>query len=62
MKKNYSELAFTDDFMFCKVLISNPNLCKELLELILGIEIRKIEISESQKAIEMIYDGRFEPY
>lgn len=58
MKKNYSELAFTDDFMFCKVLISNPNLCKELLELILGIDIRKIEISESQKTIEMIYDGR----
>ena len=57
MKKNYSELALTADLMFFKVLIFNPNLCKELLELILGIEI-----SESQKTIEMIYDVRFEPY
>ena len=53
MKKNYSELSFTDDFMFCKVLVSQPNLCKELLELLLGIEIRKIEMAESQKTIEM---------
>ena len=53
MKKNYSELSFTDDFMFCKVLVSHPNLCKELLELLLGIEIRKIEMAESQKTIEM---------
>ena len=65
MKKNYSELSFTDDFMFCKVLVSQPNLCKELLELLLGIEIRKIEIAESQKTIEMTYDGkgiRFDVY
>ena len=53
MKKNYSELSFTDDFMFCKVLVSHPNLCKELLELLLGIEIRKIEMAESQKTIKM---------
>ena len=65
MKKNYSELSFTDDFMFCKVLVSQPNLCKELLELLLGIEIRKIEMAESQKTIEMTYDGkgiRFDVY
>ena len=65
MKKNYSELSFTDDFMFCKVLVSHPNLCKELLELLLGIEIRKIEMAESQKTIEMTYDGkgiRFDVY
>ena len=65
MKKNYSELSFTDDFMFCKVLVSHPNLCKELLELLLGIEIKKIEMAESQKTIEMTYDGkgiRFDVY
>ena len=30
--KNYEQLTFTDDFMFCKVLTTNPQLCHELLE------------------------------
>ena len=25
-KKKYEELTFTDDFMFCKVLLTNPKL------------------------------------
>ena len=28
--KKYDELTFSDDFMFCKVLQSNPDLCREL--------------------------------
>ena len=27
-KKDYEELLFTDDFMFCKVLENNEELCK----------------------------------
>ena len=34
MAKNYDELTFTDDFMFCKVLENNPEICRELLEMI----------------------------
>ena len=56
--KTYSELTFTDDFMFCKVMTTRLDLCKELLELILGIKIREILIHESQKAIEQTYDGK----
>ena len=37
--KRYEDLTFTDDFMFCKVLQSNPELCKEVTELILGKKI-----------------------
>ena len=47
-KKRYEDLTFTDDFMFCKVLSSNEDICKELLELILGIRIRKIVILNKQ--------------
>ena len=36
MAKRYEELSFTDDFMFCKILELHPELCRELLELILG--------------------------
>lgn len=56
--KDYSELTFIDDFMFCKVLTSRPELCKELLELILEMKIKKISFPESQKTIEQTYDGR----
>lgn len=63
--KKYEELDFTDDFMFCKILTSNLELCKALLEIILGKKIRKIELSEAQKSIQMTYDGkgvRFDVY
>jgi len=39
-RKTYEELTFCDDFMFCKVLEDDPELCKALLEVILGHKIR----------------------
>lgn len=39
--KKYEELTFTDDFMFCKVMQNNPDLCKHLIELIIGKKITK---------------------
>lgn len=65
IKKDYKDLKFTDDFIFCKILSTTPKLCKELIELILGIKIRDIKVSESQKAINQTYDGkgvRFDVY
>lgn len=32
--KDYEELTFADDFMFCKILQENEDLCKELTELV----------------------------
>ena len=40
--KKYEDLTFTDDFMFCKVMTTNPELCHELPELVLGDESTKI--------------------
>ena len=42
MRKTYDELEFTDDFMFSKILYSNPEICRELLELILDRKIREV--------------------
>ena len=39
--KDFSELDITDSFIFAKVMM-DPKLCKELLEIILGIDILKI--------------------
>lgn len=57
-EKEYEELQFTDDFMFCKVLENNEGLCKELLEMILGKKIREIKYLTKQKTIEVTSDGK----
>lgn len=64
-QKQYEELGFTDDFMFCKVLSNHPKLCHELLELILGRKIGQFVKLEKQKPIEITSDGkgiRFDVY
>ena len=63
--KDYEELRFTDDFMFCKILQENEDLCKELTELVIGRKIGSIVKTEKQKAIEITADGhgvRFDVY
>ena len=47
----FSEIAFTNDFMFCSVL-EDIELCREFLERVLGIEIAEIRYSEKQKTIK----------
>lgn len=56
--KRYDELTFVDDFMFCKVLQKDPELCKSLTELILGQKIGSIIQIEKQHAIEILVDRR----
>ena len=56
--KEYDELLFTDDFLFCKVLENNEDLCKELLELILGKKIRRVNYLAKQKVIDITSDGK----
>ena len=58
MAKKYEELDFTDDFMFCKVLTNNPELCRELLELIIGRKVGEFLQIEKQKQIEITADGK----
>ncbi len=53
--KNYEELKFTDDFMFCKILSSDLKLCRELLELVLNIKIKKLAPPVSQKTVDYAY-------
>ena len=58
MKKRYEELTFADDFLFCKIMQSNPELCRELTQLILGKRIGKIIKLNKQHPIEITADGR----
>ena len=58
LQKQYKELTFTDDFMFGKVLVNNPEICRRLLEVLLEIRIKEISFPERQKAIEILSDGK----
>ena len=50
-RKNYEELTFADNFMFCKILSTNK-------ELLLGIKVKDISFPESEKVIEIVDNSR----
>ena len=56
LAKEYEDLTFSDDFMFCKVLENNPDLCCELLERTLEKRIGELSIVQRQKPIEITPD------
>ncbi len=64
--KPYEELTFQDDFMFCKVLSTRPDLCRQLAELITGRSDVKIAVPpQAQKVVKTTYGGhgvRFDIY
>lgn len=56
-QKKWEELELKDDFMFAKVM-RDKDLCKEMLERLLGFSIASIEFPEEQKTIDISYDSR----
>ena len=57
-RKDFKDLEFTDDFMFCAALINNPDICRELAEMVVGRKITKIVHLQDQKAIRILPDGK----
>ena len=56
--KTYEELEFTDDFMFCKVMQSNEDICCGVTQLCIGNPVGRIVRIDKQKPIEITADGR----
>lgn len=48
--KDFKDLDLTNNFLFSKVM-QDPQLCRELLEIILDVEIERIEYSEMEKTL-----------
>ena len=64
-EKSYDELDFTDDFLFCKIMMENEDLCIEMAEMITGRQIKTLVCSEDQKTIRLTRNGkgvRFDVY
>ncbi len=55
--KTFKELTLADRFIFYKVM-QDAALCKRLLEMILGLEIERIEYLEGEKTIEARNDAK----
>ena len=51
--KDYKDLDFADDFLFCKILEKNLDLTKEILEVILNIKITKLKAVISQRSLKL---------
>lgn len=56
-RKKYEELTIIDDFMFGKVM-RDPKHCKKLLEIVLGVKIRKITFIDDQQTVNPDYRAR----
>ena len=57
-ERKYEELRFSDDFMFCKVLQNDPELCRKLLIRLLGRKVGRLVTAERQHTIEITAQGR----
>ena len=55
--KPWKDLTFTDNFIFCKVM-EDEVLCRRMIEILLGINVSKIEYLATEKQIENYYDAR----
>ena len=56
-RKSWSELTITDDYMF-KLVMSHKNICKHLVEKILGIKIKEIKYLENEKSFKNTYENK----
>lgn len=57
MSKTIKELNRDDDFLFAKVM-SDPDICKKVLEKILTITIKKITMPTEQKVIDLVLHSK----
>ena len=58
MAKKYEDLEFTDNFMFIKIMTENPDLCAELIGLILQKKVIGLRPAIYEDTINPAYESR----
>ena len=56
-KRTLQELNLSDDFLFSKVF-SDAEVCRQVLEKILKVKIKRIKFVESQKTIDLVMESK----
>ena len=49
--ESWENLTLANNFLFCKIMESEPDLCKELLEMLLHIKIDHLEVPQAEKTM-----------
>ena len=47
-------MFFTDDFMFCKIMKNNEHICKSIIEILLGIQVERIDCMNKRESIAIL--------
>ena len=58
IEQKWLHLTFKDNFIFSKTLELFPDICKKILELILQLNIKRIDFPEREKVIEARTDSK----
>ena len=61
----WEELTFANNFMFCKIMESEPEICRRLLEILLHIKVERLEMPHSEHTMQEAPDAksvRFDVY
>ncbi len=61
----WEELTFANNFMFCKIMETEPEICRHLLEILLHVKIERLEMPHSEHTMQEIPDAksvRFDVY
>lgn len=56
--QKWDRLTFADNYIFCKVMETNPDICTEMLELLLNIKIDRIEMPETERTMKAVFNSK----
>jgi len=65
LSEKWESLTLAHNFIFCKVMESNPDICKRILEILLRFPIDHIDLPEKERDFKADYDSkgiRFDVY
>ncbi|MBQ3670316.1 MAG: hypothetical protein II921_02420, partial [Treponema sp.] len=46
-EEKWESLTFANNFLFCRILESEPEICRRILEILLHIKIERLEMLQS---------------
>ena len=53
LEAQWKNASLSNNFIFCRVMSENLDLCKDFLEMLLNIQIERLELSETEKTIDV---------
>ncbi len=64
-EEKWEQATLANNFIFCKIMESEPEICKHVIEILLGIEIDRIELPQTERTMQESFESksvRFDVY